>query len=90
MNPTDDARAADLRVAAASSTRERESILYNGSDFEENVARLADENEKLAEANKALKPEPPVVQPPAGDKQQDKQVGDQLDEQDKQEQGGKG
>ncbi|MBE3064965.1 MAG: hypothetical protein IMZ69_08100, partial [Spirochaetes bacterium] len=67
------------------------SILYNGSDFEENVARLADENEKLAEANKALKPEPPVIAAPAGgNEKQDKQVGDQLDEQDKQEQGGKG
>lgn len=60
MNPTDDAKAADLRVAAGSTTRERESILYNGSDYEENVARLADENEKLAEANKSMQPPVPA------------------------------
>jgi len=68
MNPTDDARAADMRVAAGSSTREREAILYNGSDFEENVARLALENEALAAANKSMQPPAPAApgaQPPA-------------------------
>ena len=61
MNPTDDAKSADLRIAAGASTRERESILYNGSDFEENVARLTDENEKLAAANKSMQPPKPAA-----------------------------
>jgi lambda family phage portal protein len=78
MNPTDDAKAADLRVAAGSSTRERESILYNGSDYEENVARLKDENTKLAEANQSLQPPAPAA-PGAPD-----MTPDQMDQQDKQ------
>jgi lambda family phage portal protein len=78
MNPTDDAKAADLRIAAGSSTRERESILYNGSDYEENVARLADENRKLAEANKSLQPPAPVA-PGTPD-----MTPDQMDQQEKQ------
>lgn len=61
MNPTDDAKAADLRIAAGLTTREREAILHNGSDYEENVARLALENEVLAAANKSMQPTKPAA-----------------------------
>lgn len=46
-----DARAADLRIAQGALTREKNAMQFNNSDFKDNVARLKEENEALAEAN---------------------------------------
>jgi len=51
-----DARAADLRINQGALTREKNAMQFNNSDFTENVARLAIENEDLAEANAPMNP----------------------------------
>jgi lambda family phage portal protein len=56
IDPKKEADAADVRIAAGATTREREAQIYNGSDFNDNCAKLKMENEKLAEANKSTQP----------------------------------
>ena len=51
IDPQKEATAVDTRIAAGLTTREREAQNYNGSDFEDNVAKLKIENQKLQEAN---------------------------------------
>ena len=58
IDPKSEADAADLRVAAGSSTHEREAKLYNRSEFAENVQRLKVEEKELAEAMKPKAPKP--------------------------------
>lgn len=54
MDPTKDVNAAILKVENGFSTHEDECAILNGSDFEENVRILGNENEKLHEANAVL------------------------------------
>ena len=54
IDPLKEANAAKARIDEGLSTRERESLLYNGSDYSDNIARLMEENEHLAEVNKPL------------------------------------
>lgn len=61
IDPQKEAGGADLRIAAGASTREREAVLYNGSNFDDNVAKLTEENAALAEANKPLQPPKPIA-----------------------------
>jgi len=56
IDPQKEATAADVRIAAGLTTREREAKLYNGSEFDDNAAQLAIENAALAEANESLQP----------------------------------
>jgi lambda family phage portal protein len=56
IDPKKEADAADVRIAAGATTREREAQIYNGSDFMDNCAKLKAENEKLSEANKSVQP----------------------------------
>jgi lambda family phage portal protein len=65
IDPQKEATAADLRIAAGLTTREREAKLNNGSDFSENIERLAMENEELADANAPLAPAQSITQPGA-------------------------
>lgn len=52
LDPVKEATGAKLRVASGFSTRERESIEMNGSDFDDNIKQVARENILLAEAEK--------------------------------------
>jgi len=64
IDPQKEAAAADTRIAAGLSTREREAKLYNGSEFDDNAAQLALENAALAAAQESLQPpEPAPMQP---------------------------
>jgi lambda family phage portal protein len=66
IDPQKEATAVDLRIAQGATTREREAKIYNGSEYDDNVAQLAKENAALAEAKKSLRPEPapaPVAEP---------------------------
>lgn len=54
IDPLKEAKAAQARVVEGHSTREFEALQYNGSDFHANVDRLADENQRLAEARMPL------------------------------------
>lgn len=64
IDPQKEATAVDLRIAQGATTREREAKLYNGSEYDDNVAQLAEENAALAAAKKPLAPEPaPAAQP---------------------------
>jgi lambda family phage portal protein len=58
IDPQKEATAVDLRIAQGTTTREREAKLYNGSEYDDNVAQLQRENDKLAEAQKNMKPTP--------------------------------
>ena len=51
LDPVKEAQAAELRVKGGFSTRTSEAIEMNGSDFNENVELLHEENKKLFEAN---------------------------------------
>jgi len=64
IDPQKEATAVDLRIAAGATTREREAKIYNGSEYDDNVAQLAKENAALAEAKKSLRPEPAPAAPP--------------------------
>lgn len=54
LNPVQEVNAAVTRIKEGLSTREDECAAINGSDYEDNVRTLANENERLAEANRAL------------------------------------
>lgn len=54
LNPVQEVTAAVTRIQNGLSTHEDECAAMNGSDFEENVRTLRNENEKLADANKIL------------------------------------
>lgn len=58
IDPLKEANAANARIAAGLTTREREAREYNRSEFSENVSRLKVENEQLAEANASMQPAP--------------------------------
>jgi lambda family phage portal protein len=51
IDPLKEANAARTRIQDGLTTRERESMIYNGSDYRDNVKRLKIENELLREAN---------------------------------------
>lgn len=55
LNPVQEVNAAVTRIKEGLSTREDECAAINGSDYEDNVRTLTNENERLAEANRALK-----------------------------------
>lgn len=57
MNPVQEVGAAVTRIHNGLSTHEDECAAMNGSDYDDNVRTLIDENERLAEANKPLKQE---------------------------------
>lgn len=54
LNPQQEANAAVTRIKNGLSTHEDECAAINGSDYEDNVRTLENENERLAEANKFL------------------------------------
>lgn len=54
LNPDQEVSAAVKRIQNGLSTREDECAAINGSDFEDNVRTLKNENERLAEANRFL------------------------------------
>jgi len=54
IDPTKTVQAAAARVKEGFSTRDRESLGINGTEFSDNVVKLADENKLLYEANKYL------------------------------------
>jgi len=54
IDPLKEANAVRVRLEDGATTRERESLAYNGSDFGENVRRLKNENEELAQARAPL------------------------------------
>ncbi|MCI9142573.1 MAG: phage portal protein [Lachnospiraceae bacterium] len=54
LNPVQEVNAAVTRIREGLSTREDECAAINGSDYNDNVRTLSNENELLAEANKAL------------------------------------
>lgn len=54
MNPIQEVSAAVDRIAHGLSTHEDECAAMNGSDYEDNIRTLTNENERLAEANRAL------------------------------------
>ena len=54
LNPVQEVNAAVTRIKEGLSTREDECAAINGSDYDDNIRTLTDENERLAEANKAL------------------------------------
>lgn len=57
LNPSQEANAAVTRISNGLSTREDECAAINGSDYEDNVRTLKNENEWLAEAVKPLERE---------------------------------
>jgi lambda family phage portal protein len=54
LNPVQEVNAAVTRITNGLSTREDECAAINGSDYEDNVRTLENENELLARVNKAL------------------------------------
>jgi lambda family phage portal protein len=54
LNPAQEASAAVTRINNGLSTHEDECASINGSDYEDNVRTLCNENEKLAQANSIL------------------------------------
>jgi lambda family phage portal protein len=54
LNPQQEANAAVTRISNGLSTHEDECAAINGSDFEDNVRTLANENGRLTEANRIL------------------------------------
>jgi len=62
IDPLKEANAARARIEDGATTREREALAYNGSDFAENAARLTIENVALAAANAPMKPAPAPAQ----------------------------
>jgi len=77
IDPSKEATAVDTRIAAGLTTRERAAREYNGSEFSENVERLAVENEELAKANKSVakKEAVPAQIPDSGDDETDRNNG---------------
>lgn len=56
LDPTKEIQAATMAIEAGLSTRSAESIKLNSSEYVENVAQLAIENELLKQANKSTQP----------------------------------
>lgn len=54
LEPTKEVAAAVTRIENGLSTHEDECAAINGSDFEDNIRTLANENERLTDANKVL------------------------------------
>lgn len=54
LDPVKEANGAILRIKNGLSTRSRECIEINGSDFDENISQLESENEKMKNAFKTL------------------------------------
>lgn len=54
LNPVQEVNAAVTRIKEGLSTREDECAAINGSDYEDNIRTLVNENGQLAEANKAF------------------------------------
>lgn len=54
LNPAQEVSAAVQRIKNGLSTHEDECAAMNGSDYEDNVRTLTNENERLAEANRVL------------------------------------
>lgn len=54
IDPFKEAKAVTERLAEGLSTREIESQNYNGTSYEDNIGKLKEENDLLAEANKEL------------------------------------
>lgn len=54
IDPYKEANAVDVRIKGGLTTRERETLAFNGSDYRENVEKLRVENELLAEANERI------------------------------------
>ena len=52
LNPVQEVNAAVTKIKNGLSTHEDECASMNGSDFDDNIRTLINENEKLAEANK--------------------------------------
>jgi lambda family phage portal protein len=71
LDPKKEAAADDLRIAQGSTTRERNALDYNGSDFMENVRRLKVENEALADANASMQPKTTPATVPADSEDDD-------------------
>ncbi len=63
IDPQKEATAADTRIAAGLTTREREAKLYNSSEFDDNAVQLTIENTALAAANKSMQPPKPAPAP---------------------------
>ena len=57
LNPVQEANAAVIRIKNGLSTREDECAAINGTDYEDNVRALENENERLAQANRAMNKE---------------------------------
>lgn len=57
LNPMQEVSAAVTRIANGLSTHEDECAAINGSDYDDNVRTLRNENEKMAEAEKPLRQE---------------------------------
>jgi len=55
-DPMKDANSAAKNIAEGLTTREKESRQLNGSDFWDNVSRLKNENDQLAQANASVTP----------------------------------
>jgi lambda family phage portal protein len=58
VDPLKEVNAIEKRLNLGHTTGEREAKAYNGSDYRENVERLATENVLLADANAPLQPAP--------------------------------
>lgn len=56
VDPVKEVKAVDARQKLGHTTGEREAKAYNGSDFRENVKRLQNENQFVADANRPLDP----------------------------------
>ena len=64
LDPTKEITAELSAIEAGITTREAAAVRINGSDWDENVRRLKRENEALADAQRATRPEPePEPQP---------------------------
>jgi lambda family phage portal protein len=85
IDPQKEATAADTRIAAGLTTRAREAKAYNGSEFSENVSRLAIENADLAKANKSITPAAPAPAFSASSSKQESAPNDQKPQEDEEE-----
>jgi capsid protein len=57
IDPNKTAMARKQNLDLGLTTHERESLDHNGTEFDENIALLEDENKKLFEVNKTLSPD---------------------------------
>lgn len=64
IDPNKTAQARKQNLDMGLTTHEREALDYNGSEYDENIAILADENPKLAQINKVFEPNQPLQEVP--------------------------